>query len=69
MYICVCKGITESQVRELGQTGLTCLRALSTSLELDDEDNCCGRCLDNIQEFVAIATDEAQTVLHVPVRR
>ena len=69
MYICLRKGITEPQVRELGQSGVTCPRALSASLDLDDEDNCCGRCLENIQEFFTMATDEARICLPSSIPR
>lgn len=58
MFICVCKGIKESDVRELGQAGMTCPNALACTLGIDDEDNCCGRCINNIDDFVNMATDE-----------
>lgn len=58
MFVCVCKGIKESEVRELGQAGVTCPKALASSLGIDDEDNCCGRCLNNIDDFVNMATEE-----------
>ncbi len=58
MFVCVCKGIKESDVRELGQAGVTCPKALACSLGIDDEDNCCGRCLNNIDDFVNMAADE-----------
>jgi len=58
MFVCVCKGIKESDVRELGQAGMTCPKALASTLGIDDEDNCCGRCINNIDDFVNMATDE-----------
>jgi len=58
MFVCVCKGIKESDVRELGQAGVTCPKALAFTLGIDDEDNCCGRCINNIDDFVSMATDE-----------
>lgn len=58
MYVCVCKGITESDVRRLGSNGVTCPRILASSLGIDDEDNCCGRCLNNIGDLVSIAKQE-----------
>jgi len=58
MFVCVCKGIKESDVRELGQAGVTCPKALACSLGLDDEENCCGRCLNNINDFVNMATEK-----------
>jgi len=61
MFVCVCKGIKESDVRELGQCGIVCPNNLASRLQIDDEDNCCGRCLNNINDFVAIATDAQKT--------
>ena len=57
MYICICKGIKESDVRELGQA-ITCPKKLANSLGLDDKKNCCGRCIKNISKFVALAVEE-----------
>lgn len=59
MYICICKGIKESDVRELGQAGTTCPRQLADSLGLNDKKNCCGRCIKNISKFVSLAEEEA----------
>jgi len=58
MFICVCKGIKEADVRELGRAGMTCPQKLACTLEIDDEDNCCGRCINNISDFVTIASEE-----------
>jgi len=56
MYVCICKGIREKDVQELGRAGVTCPKVLASTLEIDDKDNCCGRCLNNISDFVAIAS-------------
>jgi bacterioferritin-associated ferredoxin len=58
MYICVCKGIKEADVKALGQAGVTCPKMLASTMEIDDEDNCCGRCINNISDFVTIASEE-----------
>lgn len=58
MYICICKGIKESDVRELGQASVTCPKQLADSLGLNDRKNCCGRCVKNISKFVALAEEE-----------
>ncbi len=58
MYICICKGIKESDVRELGQAGITCPKKLAETLRLDDKKNCCGRCIKKISKFVEIAVEE-----------
>ena len=59
MYVCICKGIKESDVRKLGQAGLTCPKKLACALELDDKKRCCGRCIKNISKFVELAFEEA----------
>ncbi len=58
MYICVCKGIKEADVRALGRAGVTCPKELASTLEIDDKDNCCGRCINNLVDFVTIASEE-----------
>jgi bacterioferritin-associated ferredoxin len=58
MYICICKGIRESDVQELGKAGITCPKKLASTLELNDKKSCCGRCIKNIDKFVALAEEE-----------
>ena len=58
MFVCVCKGIRESDVRQLGRAGITCPKTLASSLGIDEKDNCCGRCLKNVSELVNIAAGE-----------
>jgi bacterioferritin-associated ferredoxin len=58
MYICLCKGISEAQVRELGQAGICSPDALAKTLGLKEE-GVCGRCIRNIEALVALATREA----------
>ena len=65
MFVCVCKGIKESDVQELGQCGIVCPKALASQLEIDDEDNCCGRCMSNIGDFVEIASNARRSSLSV----
>ena len=57
MYICLCKGIRESDVRDLGRAGVLCPESLTAALGMDQED-CCGRCARNIEELVALAAGE-----------
>jgi bacterioferritin-associated ferredoxin len=66
MYVCICKGIKESDVRELGQAAITCPKKLADSLGLNDKKHCCGRCVKNISKFVALAVEEA-TFLKSPM--
>jgi len=57
MYICICKGIRESDVQELGRAGITCPKKLAATLELNDKKSCCGRCIKNISKFSALAKE------------
>lgn len=56
MYICLCNGITESEVRDAGRCGLVTPCQLKAKFGLK-KDGCCGRCAKNIQEFVALAKE------------
>lgn len=53
MYICLCKGLTESDIQRAVQSDQT-PEALTTALGLDDDD-CCGRCAGNIDQLAACA--------------
>lgn len=57
MYICLCRGIRESDVCELGRAGLVCPEALAATLGID-EPGCCGRCIQSINELAALASNE-----------
>jgi bacterioferritin-associated ferredoxin len=59
MYLCLCKGITDSDVREAGQEGIFMPGQLKAKFGLKDA-GCCGRCSKNIHEFVEIATSACQ---------
>jgi len=54
MYICLCKGITDSRVRALGRAGVISPEALAAELGID-RDDCCGRCLADIENLAALA--------------
>jgi bacterioferritin-associated ferredoxin len=57
MYVCLCKGLTESDVLRIAQsdtmTGPVEPDTLKAVLGFDD-DECCGRCARNIHELVAL---------------
>jgi bacterioferritin-associated ferredoxin len=55
MFVCLCKGLTESDVRLAGTTCPLEADALTQALGLDDRD-CCGRCARNIDRLVALAS-------------
>jgi bacterioferritin-associated ferredoxin len=57
MYVCLCKGITEQDVKEAGRAGLVMPCQLKVRFGLKDS-GCCGRCSKNIQEFVELATSQ-----------
>jgi bacterioferritin-associated ferredoxin len=58
VYICLCKGISESKIRELGLAGICSADALARTLGLEEE-GVCGRCIRNIEALTALATHEA----------
>lgn len=60
MYLCLCKGITDSDVREAGRAGLVMACQLKSKFGLK-QSGCCGRCAKNIHEFVEIATQGVAT--------
>jgi bacterioferritin-associated ferredoxin len=57
VYICLCKGISESQVRACGRLGLCSADALALALGIEEE-GVCGRCIRNIDDLVALATSD-----------
>jgi bacterioferritin-associated ferredoxin len=58
MYACLCRGVTEEQVRDVGSLGITAPGDLIELLRLDD-DRCCGRCVMAIDQFVDLAVEGA----------
>ncbi len=59
MYVCLCKGITESKVREVGPQCAGCPELLAATLGIDDE-ACCRRCIRNIRGLIELACPQAQ---------
>ena len=51
MYVCLCKGITDSKVRELAHGGAMHHDDLASRLGINEE-GCCGRCVQDIQSFI-----------------
>jgi bacterioferritin-associated ferredoxin len=61
VYVCLCRGLTEDDVRRAARAGSRSAPALIADLELNDP-RCCGRCARNIHLFVELAERElAQT--------
>lgn len=60
MYVCLCKGLTESDVREAGRHGHLTTRQIIAEFGLR-ENGCCGRCAKNIHELVALAKSHLES--------
>jgi bacterioferritin-associated ferredoxin len=57
VYVCLCKGLTESDVKRQARSASFTVDALMVDLGLQDDD-CCGRCANDAEEFAAIAATE-----------
>lgn len=49
MYVCLCNGITESQIRDAVTAGASSLRELGQCLGVA---SCCGKCAECAQQVV-----------------
>ena len=56
MYACICRQITEADVRRVGRSGIRTPQGLIAALGLDDP-SCCGRCAADVDHFVELAVD------------
>ncbi|MGD9890437.1 MAG: (2Fe-2S)-binding protein [Dehalococcoidia bacterium] len=56
MYACICRAITEAEVRRAGRAGVTSCEDLITFFGLRER-SCCGRCLRQVDRFVRLAAD------------
>lgn len=54
MYVCLCRTVTDSCLRNLGADGVTSEEGIIAALGLD-HDECCGFCMDHIDQLTAIA--------------
>ena len=66
MYVCLCKGLTESDVREAGRQGCLTTRQIVAEFGLR-EHGCCGRCAKNIHELVTLARNQLEGAYPKPV--
>lgn len=66
MYVCLCKGLTETDVQQVMRGGQVCPETLKMCFGLEDED-CCGRCAKNIQELVAVANSASALMGELPM--
>jgi bacterioferritin-associated ferredoxin len=53
MYVCLCGGITEAEVRCMAECHNGSMEAIKREIGLDD--SCCGRCEAHLEELVAEA--------------
>jgi bacterioferritin-associated ferredoxin len=60
VYLCLCKGVTEAEVRRLAREGVLTAPDLIKRLGLAEK-RLCGRCIREIAEFVELATIEDLT--------
>ena len=49
MYVCICNGYRESELREVASSGLECAVEVYNAL---GNGPCCGQCLDCAQEII-----------------
>jgi bacterioferritin-associated ferredoxin len=54
MYVCLCRGLKEEDLRCAARSGCASPEALIARLELDADD-CCGRCARDIDALVELA--------------
>ena len=56
MYVCICNGYRDAELRQLAHEGVSCAVEAYCSL---GNGPCCGRCLDSAQQII----DEARLAL------
>jgi bacterioferritin-associated ferredoxin len=61
VYLCLCKGLTEADVKRQARCGSRGVEALIADLGLEDDD-CCGRCAMDACEFESIAAIEWESL-------
>lgn len=60
MYVCICNGHRDRDIREVAKTGLRCAKAVYRQLGKPPR---CGRCLDVAAQVIAEVHAEAQPAL------
>ncbi|AUY09401.1 hypothetical protein C3F36_07425 [Aeromonas sp. ASNIH2] len=58
MYVCLCRGITDNQIRKAVQAGKTEFRQLKQSLEVGAQ---CGKCVRMAMEIIATEIDKMRS--------
>ncbi|MCW8906150.1 MAG: bacterioferritin-associated ferredoxin [Sedimenticola sp.] len=49
MYVCICHGVTDKQIRTAAESGIDSLEGLSEHLSVA---TCCGRCADCARQLL-----------------
>ncbi|QFI53501.1 bacterioferritin-associated ferredoxin [Aeromonas simiae] len=55
MYVCLCRGITDTQIRQAVQSGKDDFRQLKQALEVGSQ---CGKCVRMAQEIIRSELDQ-----------
>ena len=63
MYICVCKGVTDTAIREAVHRGADRMRDLKTCLGVSEQ---CGRCACHAKEVLEKALMQKTLAQHIP---
>jgi len=50
MYVCICNAVTDSQIIEAKQSGMTTMQEITDHLGVG---NCCGRCVETAEEVLS----------------
>ncbi len=58
MYVCLCKGITDSQIRDAVDNGAESVRAVRDCLGASSQ---CGRCVSQVREIVKSTLEDTAT--------
>ena len=59
MYVCICNGVTDRDIRRAAENGANSLEALSKQLQVA---TCCGRCADCARDLLDSINNEIPRV-------
>lgn len=66
MYVCLCNGYRDAEIREVAESGLRCVEEVYLSL---GNGPCCGNCLDFAQEIVDAVHNQETSPAKAPAQR
>lgn len=64
MFVCICKGITDSQIRDAVEQGAESIADVREQLGTSTQ---CGRCVSAVKEVVQMSLDEKAASLYYQV--